>query len=327
MPIKAASLTDRKVRTHSTPGMIADGGGLYLQVAKGGAKHLDLQIPGQGPPARHGPRLCREGVAQRGAQEGQRGPGAGGRGDRPHRSQESWRRCSGCRAGQRGHLQAGGRGVHRAYAHWMAQCEARFSVVLDIGSLCLPHLFGHLLVSTTSTPLWSARCLTHLAHQDRDGKPAAWSHGDPILDHAKVRGQRTGENPARWHGHLELTYPAKGEIHTVKHHSSLPYVDMPAFWPQAPGAGRHGSARALEFAVLTAGRTGEVLGARWEEIDLDARVWRVPPRAHEGRQGTHRSRYRTRPSPCCASWPPFEPVILSSRGKPPIGRCPAWLCR
>ena len=147
-------------------------------------------------------------------------------------------------------------------------------MVLDIGTYAYP-TFGHLPVSTIDTtlvckvldPIWRTKTETASRLRGRI---------ESILDHARVRGQRTGENPARWHGHLELTYPSKGEIAPVKHHSSLPYVDMPAFWPKLQVQDGIG-ARALEFAILTAGRTGEVLGARWQEIDLDARVWRVPP--------------------------------------------------
>lgn len=96
-----------------------------------------------------------------------------------------------------------------------------------------------------------------------------------ILDWARVRGYRTGENPARWRGHLDKLLPARSRVRRVKHHSALPFPALPAFLP-ALRAREGVAARALEFAVLTAARTGEVLGARWEEIDLHGKVWTVP---------------------------------------------------
>ena len=98
---------------------------------------------------------------------------------------------------------------------------------------------------------------------------------EAVLDYAKVRGYRTGDNPARWKGHLDQVLPRTSTITTVQHMPSMPYADMPAFINQLreqPGA----SAVALEFLILTAARTGEALGARWCEIDVKAGHWTVP---------------------------------------------------
>lgn len=98
---------------------------------------------------------------------------------------------------------------------------------------------------------------------------------ESILDWATARGYRTGENPARWRGHLDKLLPARSKVAKVKHHSALPYADMGAF--MADLRGRDGtSARALEFAILTATRTGETVGARWSEIDMVAKQWTIP---------------------------------------------------
>lgn len=96
-----------------------------------------------------------------------------------------------------------------------------------------------------------------------------------VLDAAKVRGERTGDNPARWRGHLSALMPKNRKRHEVRHHPAMPYEDVPAFRKQLRT--RHSvAARSLEFLILTAGRTGEVLGARWKEIDLGAKVWTMP---------------------------------------------------
>jgi integrase len=96
-----------------------------------------------------------------------------------------------------------------------------------------------------------------------------------ILNWAKVRGLRGGENPARWKGHLDHLLPAKSTVRRVKHHAAMSYSDVPAFIAllrEQDGIG----ARAFEFLILTAARTGEVIGSRWDEIDLKKKLWIVP---------------------------------------------------
>lgn len=96
-----------------------------------------------------------------------------------------------------------------------------------------------------------------------------------VLDWATVRGYRQGDNPARWKGHLENVLPARGQIQKVNHHAALPFAELPEFMTAL--AEREGiAARALEFLILTAARTGETIGATWEEIDLQEKTWTVP---------------------------------------------------
>ena len=98
---------------------------------------------------------------------------------------------------------------------------------------------------------------------------------ESILDWATFRGYRHGNNPARWKGHLEHELPARNKVQKVEHHAALPYAEIAAFMAELrlkEGV----SARALEFAILTAARSGEVRGAKWSEIDLDARIWTIP---------------------------------------------------
>ncbi|HEX2448005.1 MAG TPA: integrase arm-type DNA-binding domain-containing protein [Methyloceanibacter sp.] len=96
-----------------------------------------------------------------------------------------------------------------------------------------------------------------------------------ILDWATVRGYRSGENPARWRGHLDQVLPARSQIAKPNHHAALPFAELPAF--MAALRAREGiAAMALEFLLLTAARTGEVLGATWDEIDLHEKQWTIP---------------------------------------------------
>jgi integrase len=99
---------------------------------------------------------------------------------------------------------------------------------------------------------------------------------EAVLDAAKARGfiGRNEANPARWRGHLDKLLPKRAKL-TRGHHAAMPYADVPAFMAglrDRPAT----AARALEFAILTATRSGETLAARWEEIDFDGKVWAVP---------------------------------------------------
>jgi integrase len=97
-----------------------------------------------------------------------------------------------------------------------------------------------------------------------------------VLDWCTVRGYRSGDNPARWRGHLSEALPDRPQLQQTKHHPALPYTELPTFMTIL--AAREGvAARALEFTIMTAARTGEVLGATWGEIDLKAKTWTIPP--------------------------------------------------
>jgi integrase len=98
---------------------------------------------------------------------------------------------------------------------------------------------------------------------------------ESVLSWAKVHGYRDGENPARWKGHLDHLLPAKSKVRRVRHHAAMPYADVPAFMGMLREQESIG-ARAFEFLILTAARTGEVVGLRWREIDLKSKLWIVP---------------------------------------------------
>jgi integrase len=97
---------------------------------------------------------------------------------------------------------------------------------------------------------------------------------ETVLDSAKARGYRQGENPARWRGHLAQILPARTKL-SRGHHRAMPYDAIPAFVEQLQER-EAVAALALEFAILTAARTGEVIGAEWAEVDLAKAVWTVP---------------------------------------------------
>lgn len=98
---------------------------------------------------------------------------------------------------------------------------------------------------------------------------------ESVLDWCTVRGYRSGDNPARWKGHLDKLLPAPSKVKKIKHFAALPFNELPHFM-SALRQRKGTAARALEFAILCASRSGEVRGAQWSEIDLDAKVWTVP---------------------------------------------------
>ena len=122
------------------------------------------------------------------------------------------------------------------------------------------------LVLKCLEPIWTTKTETATRIRGRVEK---------ILDWARTRGYRSGENPARWKGHLEFSLAAPNAIAEVEHHPALPYKQIAAFIKDM--AAREGvSARALEFGILTATRSGDIRGATWGEIDFDDKVWSIP---------------------------------------------------
>jgi integrase len=122
------------------------------------------------------------------------------------------------------------------------------------------------LVLKVVEPLWAAKPETASRVRGRI---------EVVLDWAKTRGYRDGENPARWRGHLENLLPKRSKVRAVEHHAALAYNKIGTFMAelrQQEGV----AAAALEFAILTASRVGEVRGARWDEIDLANRLWTIP---------------------------------------------------
>jgi integrase len=160
--------------------------------------------------------------------------------------------------------------VHRA--QWRATLEAY--VHPAIGDVPVAEV-GTEAVLGVLTPIWTVKPETASRVRGRI---------EAVLDYAKARGWRLGENPARWRGHLAHMLPARGKVARVEHHAALPWQEIGAFLARLRQH-RATAARALEFCILTAARTGEVIGARWSEIDPDNAIWAVPA----GRMKGHRA--------------------------------------
>lgn len=135
-------------------------------------------------------------------------------------------------------------------------------------------IIGRLPVSAIATehvvrilrPIWETK--TETASRVR-GRIEA------VLDYAKARGWRAGENPAAWRGHLDHILPPRSKVARVEHHPAVPWRDLPAVIGRLEESDGM-SARCLRFVILTAARSSEARGARWSEIDLEAGLWTVP---------------------------------------------------
>lgn len=131
---------------------------------------------------------------------------------------------------------------------------------LNLRDIELPHILKIL------EPIWQEKTETAARLRGRI---------EQVLDWGTVRGYREGLNPARWRGHLDKLLPKPKKLAKVKHHASLPWAEIGGFMAELRNAEGMG-ARALEFAILTACRSGEVRGATWDEVDLEASEWNIP---------------------------------------------------
>lgn len=277
MPRKAAEMTDLAVRRLTAPGLHAVGGvpGLHLQVAATGGRSWILRVSvagrrrdmGLGGYPEVGLKEARESArrARQGVREGL-DPIAGRRAARQALLAAAGRRATFREAGEAfiaAHESGWANPKHRQ--QWKNTLEAyAYPVIgeLAVGDVALAHVLKIL------EPLWSTKTETAKRLRGRI---------EQVLDAAQARGQIDGpwQNPARWRGHLDKLLAKPSRVAKSAHHRALGIDDAGAFVAhlrEQEGMG----ARALEFAILTAARSGEVRGAKWSEMDLAAGVWTVP---------------------------------------------------
>ena len=260
-------LNARKVATLTTPGLHADGGGLYLRITAGkrsgkrwvflfrrpiDGKRCELGLGGAGAvtlaTARTKAAEARTCVAD-------------GRNPVAVKSAENRRPTFGQLADQ--HIAAMAPGWRNAKhrAQWEMTLRKYAKPLRDkpINEITTADVLAVL------RPIWQT--IPETASRVR-------GRIENILDAAKAQGFRTGENPAAWRGHLKLILPARQKL-TRGHHSRMPIDGVPGF--MADLREREAvAARCLEFAILTATRSAEALGARWDEIDVATKIWTIP---------------------------------------------------
>ena len=266
-------LTALKVKKAREPGMYPDGGGLYVRVTREGTKQWVLRYMlnrrprwmGLGPVALYGLHEAREKAqqARRLRHEGV-DPIDARRAKRARQRLEeaksvTFKQCAEAyinahRAGWRNDKHAG---------QWSATLSTY--AYPQIGALPVQAIDTALVLKVLE-PIWTTKPETAGRLRGRL---------ENVLDFAKARGYREGENPARWRGHLDKLLPALSNVRQVEHHAALSYTELPDFLTRLREQ-EGTSARALEVAILTTARTGEILGARWSEIDLIERTWTIP---------------------------------------------------
>jgi integrase len=265
-------LTALKVGRAKRPGMYADGGGLYLQVSDSGASWIYRYMiagrareMGLGPLALFGLADARAKAldARRKRHDGI-DPIEARRADRAKALLDAakaitFNECA--EAYIRAH-QAGWRN-DKHVGQWKATLETYAEPIM--GSLPVQTI-DTAIVMRVIEPLWTTKPETASRLRGRI---------EAVLDWAAVRNYRAGENPARWRGHLDKLLPARSKVRKVKHHAALPYAELPGYLLELRTQ-EGNAARALEFTILTAARTGESIGAKWGEINWPEKLWTIP---------------------------------------------------
>lgn len=257
------TLNDVKAKNAKKVGRHSDGGGLYLNVAKGGSKSWLFMWTRDGKRREMGlgPYPAIGLAAARGAAARFREVVAMGGdpiADKAKEEEPTFARCAelfleSMKSGWRNEK-------HRD--QWEMTLGDAYSK--DIRPMKVSHI-GTDHVLKVLAPIWTEKAETASRLRGRIER---------VLDFAKARGWRTGENPAAWRGNLKLLLPARRKL-TRGHHSAMPYADLPAFMValrETEGL----SARALELLILCANRSAEVRLAEWPEFDLDAKLWVIP---------------------------------------------------
>ena len=135
-------------------------------------------------------------------------------------------------------------------------------------------VLGGLSVAAIDTPE-VVKVLDPIWHEKPETASRVRGRIERVLDWSKVRGYRTGENPARWRGHLAQVFPSKGKVRKVRHHPAVPIDNLPAVYARLKASDGMG-AKAARFVILTAARPSEGSNARWPEIDRQDALWTVP---------------------------------------------------
>jgi integrase len=269
-------LTALKVERAKTPGMLCDGGGLYLQISERGRSWIfRFMLDGRAREMGLGP-LAVYGLAEARAlaQDARRLRHQGIDPIEHRRAARAQTRLDDAKAMT--FQQCADRYIKDHRAGWRNAKHAeqwesslrRFTFPV-IGALPVQAI-DTALVRKVLDPIWTTKPETASRVRGRI---------ESILDWAKASGYRTGENSARWKGHLDDLLPPRSKLCRVEHYAAMPYDDLPSFLIELRKNKRI-DARALEFTILTAARVNEVVGARWSEISGD--VWTIPAERMKG---------------------------------------------
>jgi integrase len=285
MARKISKLSPAKVKNESKPGLYGDGAGLYLNVGPTGGKSWLFRFMlngtaremGLGPVHTIGLAEARErAAAARKLRLDGIDPLEARKAEKARKAAEAAAEAAALVTFKKAaedyirDNKAAWRNEKHAW-QWGATLAAHvYPVIGDVAVSAVNT--GH--VTKILTPIWTTKAETAARVRGRI---------ETVLDYAKVHGWRAGENPARWKGHLDNALPARGKVSKVEHYAALPWSEIGAFMVELEME-EGVAALALRFTILTAARTGEVIGARWSEIDLKAAAWTVPGDRMKGGQ-------------------------------------------
>ncbi|MGG7603564.1 tyrosine-type recombinase/integrase [Massilia sp. BKSP1R2A-1] len=308
-------LTAAAVSRAKEPGYYPDGGGLYLQVSSSGTKSWIFRYS-RGGKERHmglGP-FHTIGLAQ--AREYARGHRAtllaGGDPLELKKGEQLAGQLERAKSMTFDDCAASYIATHRG--SWKNQKHAA-QWESTLATYASP-IIGSLPVASVDTPL-VVKVLQPIWQEKTETATRLRARIENILDWATVSHFRTGDNPARWRGHLDNLLADPSRVARVVHHAALPWQEVGAFMVdlrQREGV----AARAVEFGILTAARSGEIRGAKWSEVDLDAAVWTVPAeRMKAGRE--HRVPLSTAALALLRAMPELgEHIFPGQRGDAPL---------
>ena len=273
--VKSKRMSALEVASKSKPGRYSDGSGLYLQVSKWQTKSWIFRFERDGR---------------------ERQMGLGPAGPKQVTLAEARRQATRCTQVLRDGLdpiderkqRVTARRVQVARSVTFKKCAEDYIAEKETGWRNEKHrrqwsatletyaypIFGNLPVSDVDLPL-IMKALKPIWIIKPETAGRVRGRIESVLSYATVHGFRQGDNPARWRGHLDQILPAKAKVATVTHHKALPFDAVAAFL-KALREKRDISAKALEFAILTAARTGETIGATPDEVDLKQKIWIVP---------------------------------------------------
>lgn len=255
------------------PGRHSDGGGLYLSISSNGGKRWVFLFRWNGKPTEMGLGSAQTVPLKQARELAQAARAVLAAGSNPLEARKAEKpklRTFGECAKDYVELNKSEWRNAKHIAQWSSTLETYCASIwnMPVAQVETDHVLAIL------KPIWNSKAETASRLRGRIER---------VLASAKVRGLRTGENPALWRNHLADVLPSRRKL-TRGHHKALPYAELPAFLTalrERPAT----AARALEFAILTAARSGEVLNADWTEMDLDAGVWTIPAvRMKAGRQ-------------------------------------------
>jgi integrase len=255
-------LNARAVATIDGHGRHADGGGLYLSVSPNGGRRWVFLYRWHGKPTEIGFGSARDVTLARARELARQARGDLAEGRNPKNARKSSESAT--------FGECADRVIEAMRPSWRNEKHAaQWKMTLEHYAAPLRRLPVNEIstddVLSILKPLWNVKPETASRLRGRIER---------VLDAAKARGLRSGENPAAWRGHLDQLLHKRQRL-TRGHHAAMGYVKVPAFISDLQSRSAT-AALALEFAILTAARSGEVLGARWDEFDLDRAVWAVP---------------------------------------------------